>query len=94
LGGCDQTHRFEVRSDEPIQSAVVELNGRSAQLQLRDEHFATGELALGADADGRLVIHQTSGRAVTCQIGYVTKGEDEPHHFTIKSGKCAWEADG
>jgi hypothetical protein len=94
LGGCGYTHRFEVRSDEAIQSGVVELKDKSARLEVRNEHFATGELAIGADADGRIIILHISGGTTVCPIGYVTRGEQEPHRITIEHGKCTWQSDG
>jgi hypothetical protein len=94
LGACGYTHRFEVRSDDAIQSGIVELNGKTARLQVRDEHLASGELAVGADADGRLVIHHKSGTTTICPIGYVTQGEQEPHQVTIERGKCTWQING
>ena len=94
LGACGYTHRFEVRSDEAIQSGIVELNGRTARLQVRDDHLASGELAVDADADGRLVIHHKSGTTTICPIGYVTQGEQEPHQVAIEHGKCTWQFNG
>ena len=94
LSSCGYTHRFEVRSDDPITSGFVQLNDKSAPLHVRGDHFATGELALGADADGRIVIRHSSGPTTVCPIGYVTHGENEPHHFTIEHGKCTLQSDG
>jgi hypothetical protein len=94
VSACGQVHRFEIRSDEAMKSAVVELRNKSTLLKIRDEHFASGELAIGGDADGRLIIVQASGRTTVCPVGYVTDGEDEPHRFAVGRGKCTWQSSG
>jgi hypothetical protein len=77
-----------------MRSGVVELKDKSAALQVRDANFATGELAIGADADGRILVRHVSGRITICPIGYVTNGEDEPHRFDIDHGNCTWRSNG
>jgi hypothetical protein len=90
----DNAHRFDVVSDEPIASATVELNGKSAPLSVPDPNHAAGELTPAGDADGEIRLQMISGRIVRCRIGYVTSGEREPHRFEIANGRCAWLSNG
>jgi hypothetical protein len=89
----NNAHRFDVVSDEPIASATVELNGKSAQLRISESTHAVGELTPSGDAHGVIRVQLISGRTANCRIGYVTSGEPEPHRFKIAGGKCAWISD-
>jgi hypothetical protein len=88
LSACGSPHRFEIRSDEPIQSVDLNLvNMKSSHVRLISPHHASGE-ARTADSSGEIRVLLVGGKEVICPVRYFTSGEPEPHHVIIKNGRC------
>lgn len=87
IAGCSSGHRFEVDvGDLDVGRAELTLYGttspmdRAGQLLIADRD--------GGDGSGRIEITPRTGAPITCRIGYVTNGENEPHRFVVRNGVC------
>jgi hypothetical protein len=88
LGACSSTHRFEISSDEPIESVSgIFKNARKVDV-LQESDTKAVVTAQSADDSGEIKVGLRSNSLVTCPVGYVTSGDAEPHQITIRNGRC------
>ena len=88
VAGCAPSHRFDVRSDQPIKSIEPTFtNAKAPSVRLIDPNHAE-VIANSADDSGEIRVNMADGKTVSCRIGYVTNGEQEPHRLTVKDGRC------
>jgi hypothetical protein len=88
VAGCSPPHRFDVSSDQPMKSIEPTFtNAKAPSVRLIDSNHAE-VVANSADDSGEILVSMADGKRVTCRIGYVTNGEQEPHRLTIRNGRC------
>ena len=84
--GCSPPHEFVVVSDKQPHSATLTLTGKKSEMRKHRQTFVASRNV--SDASGVIEVSYSDGRVVSCRIGYITNGEQEPHHFSIVGGRC------
>ena len=88
LSACAQPHEFTISSDEPIKGVdLVLANMRKSKVDLKDPNFVQADV-WAADSGGKIAVQLASGKYVTCEVGYMTSGDVEPHIFMIEGEQC------
>lgn len=88
LGACSPSHEFAITSDEPIQRVEVDLkNMKESKVEILNPKLASADVWAG-DSSGNITVHMASGKVATCEVGYITGGDFEPHIFSVEQGKC------
>jgi hypothetical protein len=91
LCGCSPTHQIAIGSEEPVKRVDFVLdNVRKTKVEIRDSHHVFADV-WAADSGGRIVVTMASGKLVTCEAGYMTNGDIEPHIYLIDGGECRQE---
>ncbi len=90
LGGCSPTVENTFRVDtsgDPAAVAVLMLCGKETDLA-RQGDMLTVALPIICEGDGEVRVRLTSGRQVTCQVGYVTPGAMQSFSYLLHEGAC------
>ena len=88
MSGCAPSHEFAITSDEAIRKVELDLkNMRKSKVELVNPKLASADVWAG-DSSGNITVHMASGRVATCEVGYITGGDFEPHIYSVERGKC------
>ncbi len=87
IAGCSGPHIFRVDLEgSQAVSAVLTINGEATGMVRSDNGFAA--FRTSGDGSGRIDIAFADGGRVTCPIGYVTNGDEEPHRYLVEGRTC------
>jgi hypothetical protein len=88
LSGCAPSHEFAITSDEIIRRVELDLkNMKKSGVELVNPKLASADIWAG-DSSGNIRVHLASGKVATCEVGYITSGDFEPHIFSVEQGQC------
>ena len=88
LSACAKPHELTISSDAPIKGVDLILdNMRKSKVDMSDPNFVRADVWAG-DSGGKIAVQLASGKFITCEVGYMTSGDDEPHILMIEGDKC------
>lgn len=76
-----------VKSDEPIRSARLTLNGKDVEVERVSEKSVTAKWQ-GGEASGEFLITFSDGSQTSCLVGYLEGSSFYREEFVIADGTC------